>query len=113
MNEEIIKQQIEQKKSSMPYFCPPGVFTAVKSDLDEFPYRRFFRGQADKLYPTVWDRGAGYAKVISSPAFNERPKASSGLTNLCFQIPCSTVLPCKKNNDTKLHNTYNAVYYSP
>lgn len=113
MNEEIIKRQIEEKKGSLPYFCPTQVFKAVKSDLDEFPYRRSFRGQADKLYPTVWDRGAGYSQVISSPGFAERPKPSSGLTNLCFQIPCSTVLPCRGNKDLVLQNTNNAVYYSP
>lgn len=112
MNPEIIRQQIEQKTNASPYFCPTSVFTAVRSDLDEFPYRRFFRGQADRLYPTVWDRGAGYSKVLASPAFNERPPPSTGLTDLCFQIPCSTVLPCRKK-DTSLSSPTNAVYYSP
>ena len=110
MNPEIIQQQIQQKMGADPYFCPTSVFTSVRSDLDEFPYRRFFRGQANRLYPTVWDRGAGYSKIIASPI--EKPKPSTGLTDLCFQIPCSTVLPCH-NTKIQLSNSTNAVYYSP
>lgn len=113
-NEEIIRRQIQLKTDpNMPYYCPSSVFWNVQTDVNEFPYQRFYRGKPDVSHPVVWGREAGYQKIVSSPSFIPRPQAEKGLTNLCFQMPCSTVLPCNPTNASTLKNKEFCVYISP
>jgi hypothetical protein len=114
-NEDRIRQQIYNKiHSSGAYYCPTDMFYGVETDINEFPYRRYFRGERNSAHPIVWGREPGYQKIVSSPGYVPRPPPFSGLTDLCFQIPCSTILPCnKKNYDSNLDNTNTCVFISP
>lgn len=104
-NEEILQKQIHMKTNmDMPYFCPNTIYRQIKTDINEFPYRRFFRGKVNVSYPSIYGRDAGYSPIENSPAFVSRPPPETNLTNLCFQLPCSTVLPC---------NNQDCVFISP
>ena len=113
-NEQIIRQQINTTLTiDQPYYCPSNVFRSVQTDINEFPYQRYYRGKPDVYYPIVWEREAGYQRIKSSPSCQPRPGPETDLTNLCFQIPCSTVLPCNPQTKAVLSNQNNCVYISP
>ena len=58
-----IKEQINRKKDSKPYFSTKENIRGVVTDYDHFPYRRFYRGKAELNKPVVIEREAGWRKV--------------------------------------------------
>jgi len=89
-----LQDQILQKQScDAAYFPNPQWIYASPTDINEFPYRRFYRGRIDDANPTVYARTAGYAPL--SPVLKEPPPAIvKADPQTCFQNACSTVLPC-------------------
>ena len=77
-----------------PYYARNNTVKNMITDMDNFPYVRYFRGQYDSEYPQIFDREAGwrlredqcYRGLL---AFKEQP-----YPNNCFEAPCSTVYPC-------------------
>jgi len=113
-NRQLLRQQILQKiYSPNPYFCPTQMFREIQTDRDSFPYLKNFRGQADSTCPHIYDREAGYQPILTSPSCVSETSPSEELTDLCFQIPCSTVLPCQGGRKCALPNTLGCVYISP
>ena len=112
-NAQMIHEQIRRKNMYVPYVCPSSVFRRVETDINEWPYGRQFRGRIDSTIPIVWGREAGYAAWATSTASFPRPSPSETLTGLCFQIPCSTILPCNPLNPKPLATTDTCVYTSP
>lgn len=111
-NEDKIREQIYRKKDlDSAYYCPSTIYRDIRTDMNEFPYRRFFRGKANATYPSVYGRDAGYSPIENSPAYAPRPLPETGLTDLCFQLPCSTILPCYGPHF--LPNTRDCVFISP
>ena len=112
-NEQIIKTEIHQKiNSNGPYYPPPREICNVKTDMNEFPYRRYFRGKRDDMNPNVWEREAGYAKWLTTIDTKNPVNESLLMGNGCFQIPCTTVLPCNPSNLYQPSKNY-CVYTSP
>lgn len=56
----IIQQMIYDKNSYEPYFVNGKDIKVVLTDMDHFPYRRFFRGVYDDPVPIIHSRFAGY-----------------------------------------------------
>lgn len=118
-NEEFIRSEINRKmRSEGPYFAPTAMFYGITTDIDEFPYRRYFRGRSDSSAPIVWDREPGYQAIVRTPGtvrMSDRQHGPPPLTDLCFQIPCSTILPCHKKRyaSSTLANDGGCVYISP
>lgn len=56
-NEQIMSKIIEYKKSPVPYYATP---TTIKTDMDVFPYRRFFRGEFENENAVIFEREAGW-----------------------------------------------------
>ena len=112
-NEQIIRQQIRHKISPYPYFPPTPLIFDVKTDVNSQPYHRFFRGRPGSNEAIVWEREAGYARIQSEVTV-PRPAEMVGGKGMCFQIPCSTVLPCRSTEERPvLSNTDDCVYTSP
>ena len=106
-----IKKQIERKKSSYPFLASSTLVINSPTDIDEWPYHRYFRGKRDSYDPIVWDRAAGFRHLENDGPPSKPPKEWK--TNLCFQYPCSTILPCE-NNDKLFEATVNRpVFISP
>ena len=65
------------------------------TDIDTFPYPRFYRGVYQLSEPVVMEREAGWRQrhdMCYEPTRVyevEQPK-------YCWQVPCSTVFPCNK-----------------
>ena len=114
-NQDIIRQQILHKISPYPYFPPTQQIFDVKTDVNSQPYHRFFRGRPDSDHPIVWEREAGYARIQSQTTTPPPAALVENNTGMCFQIPCSTVLPCRTTgkNTCALPNTNDCVYTSP
>lgn len=114
-NIRIIRAQIAQKQHTTPYVCPTSVFRTVRTDIETFPYQRSFRGQIDASHAVVWGREAGYSPIITdipSPPLGNAPPVTE-LSTLCFQYPCSTILPCNPVNPRVFAPTDQCIYISP
>ena len=91
-----VRNQIAQKINyNTPYYARTSDVNQCITDMDGFPYKRFYRGQVDKDYPVVFDRAAGWR-----PRFDQENSATPYLVpdapkpDYCFEAPCSTVYPC-------------------
>ena len=113
-NQKTIQREISNKINSRgAYYPPPQSIFEVKTDVNVFPYQRFWRGNRFDYNPRVWDREAGYSPLITTIATdNDVNMALQGL-DTCFQLPCSTILPCRPNDNNYQPNTRSKVYISP
>lgn len=91
-NKSNVQCMIAAKQTSYPYHgtSKPLVIT----DHDHFPYYRWYRGRYDSTEPIVAEREAGFRphndKLYNPPLIGPDPPGP----NLCFSIPCNTILPC-------------------
>lgn len=70
----------------------------ITTDMDNFPYNRFYRGMAACDQPRVFDREAGHRRWRNQDYIGERDIRPVRPFEGCFQIPCSTILPCIREN---------------
>jgi hypothetical protein len=96
-NRAVISRYIQTKLHSPEgHLTPSSFLRPITTDMDIFPYDRFYRGMVDCSSPRVFDREAGHRRWSPScytPQFDPSvitPRKFEG----CFQIPCSTILPC-------------------
>ena len=91
-NVETIRNQIRLKQQNLPYY---GTRQNIITDMDHFPYTRFFRGQYQESNPIVMEREAG-VRIVNNQCYADKcsDKASTP-PNLCWQMGCSVILPCK------------------
>jgi hypothetical protein len=113
-NIDSVRQQIMYKNSSMPFIPTLTNSSSVVTDMDEFPYKRYFRGIYYLSDPTVAEREAGWRPRYDNckksedekedfkidekrEGFKEDEKVKKTLKrhypNHCFQVACSTVTP--------------------
>ena len=112
-NADIIRQQILHKMAPYPYFPPTSQIFDVRTDVDSQPYHRFFRGRPESHDAIVWEREAGYARIRSQTTTPSTTSVVGG-DGMCFQIPCSTVLPCRSTRQKPFQANGNyCVYTSP
>ena len=109
-NIENIREQINRKNSSKPYFATVEHSEQVWTDHDVFPYTRYFRGVPESSVPIVAEREAGW--MLRNDAYYKASKISDiwepPYPNHCFQSACTTVRPCHpKPNRNELHDVYN------
>ena len=98
-NRDIIQFQINQKQQyNIPFYATKELVQSTITDMDEFPYKRFFRGEYANKCPVVFEREAGWRplhnncyKEIVTPQQCEHP--------YCWQMPCSTVYPCRASKE--------------
>lgn len=94
---EQIQKYIQEKIKQTPIGPTPASYLRpIVTDMDVFPYNRFFRGIADCSTPRVFDREAGHRPWRNDLYYGtSTPTPPSAETRgHCFQIPCSTILPC-------------------
>ena len=115
MNDELNYLISKKNDYSMPYYATWHTVKNFKTDMNLFPYPRFYRGKYELTQPVIMDRKAGYRQLISgsgSGSFNREENSK----DLCFESACSVVLPCKKklidSKESKVENTMDKVYIS-
>ena len=88
-----VQKEIQRKLTWTPYYASNQQVQGVVTDMDVFPYTKYYRGVYDNPNPTVMDREAGFRKWCNScytpyiPGYYDYP-------NHCFEGPCSVVYPC-------------------
>lgn len=87
-----IREQIEMKKCSNPYYATEAI--QVVTDYDHFPYTRFYKGEYNNSQPIVAEREAGWRKLENNCYKMLEPITEPFYPNHCFQSACSTVYPC-------------------
>jgi hypothetical protein len=90
-NNAFVQRLIELKQSSIPFYSSG---PSVKTDMDVFPYTRFYRGgRSDQPY--IMEREAGWRelrnKCYDVPVVSQDKKL---YPNHCFQSAPSTTYPC-------------------
>jgi hypothetical protein len=92
-NHDAIQYQIELTNQQVPFFPTKNLIRSVTTDMDHFPYTRFYRGNPRADMPTIMEREAGFRKKLDcyKPEYvvDEGP-----FPNVCFEVPCSTTYPC-------------------
>ncbi len=94
-NVNIIRDQIEAKVSSQPFFASQNAVNLTVTDMDTFPYPRFYRGIYQTTKPVILEREAGWRQrhdMCYQPIRNDPLE----IPRYCWQVPCSTVFPCHK-----------------
>ena len=107
-NIKSVMKQINLKKGYQPYFGTKQDTRSVITDIDHFPYTRFFRGVYHSSEPVVFEREAGWRPTRNSCYEQENCNYELPYPNHCFENACSTVFPCYtqyvKKNSTKLNS---------
>lgn len=114
LNRAFVQQQIKIKNYCPCPYTPYGsAIKNVVTDVDHFPYTRFYRGQYNDTKPHIWEREAGYHR-LQNDMYKKTLTYQVHQPDVPFQIPCTTILrhkgsSCKSN----LSNTYGCVTISP
>ena len=105
-NNEHILRMIEKKNSTVPYFATVNDVKSVLTDMDQFPYTRWFRGVPNVTVPIVAEREAGYRPRhdICYEYHMNKSEVKGVQQRLIFEAPCSTVFPKFKENDDKIND---------
>jgi hypothetical protein len=107
-----VKNLIQRKKDSYPFIATSNDVSTTITEYDNFPYNRWFKGVYNSDTPFIAEREAGW-RIRDDECYNkninERCSSIDHKPNVCFQIPCSTVLPCRRPNEYILHNRNNCV----
>ena len=100
---ETIKKQISLKQTQ-PYFASQTTVANIITDMDHFPYTRWFRGVSYYPDPIVMEREAGWRPLHNDCYTVNRPVEQDPELDTCFEAACSTIYPCK--------TTYSQAYSS-
>ena len=83
---------------------PNSKFTATidsiipsQTDHDHFPYTRYYRGDYKKQDYKVTENNAGWQR-LNNECYKSKSYAPITPNDMCFQLPCNTVLPCNVVN---------------
>jgi hypothetical protein len=89
-----VRKQISMKNGYEPYYGTINGAESVITDMDHFPYTRFFRGVPSSSDPVVLEREAGWRPQRDSCYSVNKCNQESPYPNHCFEAACSTVYPC-------------------
>ena len=92
-NVNIIRDQIEAKVNSKPFFASQNAVNLTITDIDTFPYPRFYRGIYQSSDPVIFEREAGWRQRHDS-CYEPITTYDYKEPKYCWQVPCSTVFPC-------------------
>lgn len=114
-NIDAVRLGIFRKNNPKPYIATVRDGRSTFTDMDTFPYPRFYRGVPTSSEPVVFEREAGFrirddpcyrvTKCSDKPGPNDYPKH-------CFEAACSTVYPCF-HRDSILTIRQGCIPYTP
>jgi hypothetical protein len=89
-----VREMIAIKQSCMPYYATSRSASNALTDMDHFPYSRFYRGVPGFEQPVVIEREAGWRPTHDACYQINQPPEMEPYPNHCFETACSTVYPC-------------------
>ena len=103
-NVDAVRSQIGSKLNyNVPYYATMPSAGSVLTDMDQFPYKRFFRGVYYEDTPTVFEREAGW-RPRKDECYVELVVPDIKRAHYCWEYPCTTCKPCvgkPPNKDSK------------
>lgn len=94
-NINTVRNQIQMKKGFNPYYSTSEDAGTTITDMDHFPYTRFYRGKYNSNIPIVFEREAGWRPLRQSCySMNNCKIPEQETPNHCFEGACSVVFPC-------------------
>ena len=91
MNREIMSMYVKNKTQyAKAYYATETTATNIVTDMDRFPYPRWYRGVAESDKPVIIEREAGYHMILRE---EPKKKEKGEYPKHVFVTPCSTVLP--------------------
>jgi hypothetical protein len=99
---DFVQQQILLKNSPIPYYADTKIVNNSITDMDVFPYPRFFRGKPTDPNPNVLEREAGFRNRYQAGYTPQITLPPGPKPNVCFQPACSTIFPCLGNSDRNI-----------
>lgn len=94
-----VQSQIAAKNSSVPYYADTRLVHSAVTDMDVFPYPRFYRGVPDHPDPIVFEREAGFRNHYQAGYTPQVEYPKQQPPNVCFQPACTTVFPCMEDSE--------------
>lgn len=88
-----VRKQISLKQGCDPFFATINDAESVITDMDHFPYTRFFRGVYYSSDPVVLEREAGW-RPQNNQCYKYGCAGEGPYPNHCFESACSVVYPC-------------------
>lgn len=104
---EFLRRSIARKISSNPYLANNNSVRNVTTDMDHQPYQRFFRGVYYYPDPIIFEREAGYRVIEKACYTSVSENTPDEQPDHCFELPCSTILPCRNNAKDKIDTIIN------
>lgn len=86
-----------------PYYADYNAINGVMGDFDQFPYKRYFRGQYNSPSPTVIERECSW-RPRENNCYKEIVTSVPNTPNYCWEYPCSSVGPCKPKQEMTTEN---------
>ena len=93
VNFSAVGREIQRKMMPNPYFAHENTVEHVMTDMDRFPYNRFFRGVYYEDHPVIFDREAGY-RPVHNACYTHQMRGIITRPHHCFESACSVVYPC-------------------
>lgn len=92
MNKEVVQTIIALKQGNLPYTAST---TRTETDMDVFPYPRFYRGDYQSNNVIIFEREAGFKRRHDDCYHNVANMVSEEFyPNHCWQAAPSTQYPC-------------------
>ena len=89
-----VRKQIISKINYLPHVGTLNGASSVLTDMDHFPYTRFYRGVPSSSQPVMFEREAGWRPQRESCYKLHKIQEQDPYPNHCFESACSTVYPC-------------------
>jgi len=101
-NINYVRHQISRKLNyNIPYYASRDITSNIITDMDHFPYKRYFRGVYHEQSPVIMEREAGF-RPRNDSCYTQISIPNPSNPDYCWEYPCSTVKPCKvKENKNK------------
>jgi hypothetical protein len=99
MNIEHVRREIQKKLNyNKPYYADYNSMNGVMGDFDQFPYKRFFRGQFDSAQPIIIERECSW-RPMNNDCYKEIVIPTPNPPNYCWEYPCSTIGSCRAKQE--------------
>jgi hypothetical protein len=98
-NIKAIQQRVYFKTNlNTPFYATGQCVESVLTDMDHFPYKRYYRGIFTSDTPVIFEREAGF-RPRQDKCYVQLAIPEKSVPNYCWQYPCSSVKPCKVDKD--------------
>ena len=96
VNCELVHDMIEEKKRNLPFTVSNNIVSYIQTDMDNYPYNRFYRGVPYFYNPVIFEREAGFREVHNE-CYRPLPCPYPSLTpDVKFTSSCTAVLKDNK-----------------